>query len=150
MALKELVNNDLKTALLGGDSFRTQVLRGLKATILNEEVASNKRDTGLDDSIIEQLIAKEVKKRNESAEIYDSAGRLDLAENERLESKILSAYLPVQLSELEIKEVIDRVINDLNVTASSAMGQVIGQVKKELGNTADGSIIAKLAKDALN
>ena len=150
MALKELVNNDLKTALLGGDSFRTQVLRGLKATILNEEVASNKRDTGLDDSIIEQLIAKEVKKRNESAEIYDSAGRLDLAENERLESKILSAYLPLQLSELEIKEVIDRVINDLNVTASSAMGQVIGQVKKELGNTADGSIIAKLAKDALN
>lgn len=136
--------------MLGGNRFCVQVLRGLKATILNEEVSSGKRDTGLDDSVIEQLIAKEVKKRNESAEIYDNAKRSELAENERLEAKILGEYLPKQLSEDEIKSAISRTISDLGVSGASAMGQVIGVVKKELGNTADGSIIARLVKEALN
>ena len=136
--------------MLGGNRFCVQVLRGLKATILNEEVSSGKRDTGLDDSVIEQLIAKEVKKRNESAEIYDNANRSELAENERLEAKILGEYLPKQLTEGEIKSVIKRAIGDLGVNSASAMGQIIGAVKKELGNTADGSIIARLVKEALN
>lgn len=150
MSLVERINNDLKAAMLGGNRFCVQVLRGLKATILNEEVSSGKRDTGLDDSVIEQLIAKEVKKRNESAEIYDNAKRSELAENERLEAKILGEYLPKQLSEDEIKSAISRTISDLGVSGASAMGQVIGVVKKELGNTADGSIIARLVKEALN
>lgn len=150
MALGERINNDLKAALLGGDRFGVQVLRGLRATILNEEVASGKRDTGLGDEVIEQLIAKEVKKRNESAEIYDGANRPELANDERLEAKIMSEYLPKQLSEDEIMIVVSRVIGDLNVSGNSAMGQAIGAVKKELGNTADGSIIARLVKNALN
>ncbi len=136
--------------MLGGDRFCVQVLRGLKATILNEEVSAGKRDTGLDDSVIEQLIAKEVKKRNESAEVYDGAKRPELAENERLEAKILSGYLPKQLSEDEIKLVIKQTITNLGLSGASAMGQVIGVVKKELGNSADGSTIARLVKEALN
>lgn len=150
MALKEQINNDLKTALLGGNRFMGEVLRGLKATILNEEVAKNKRDEGLDDSIIEQLIAREVKKRNESAVIYDGANRPELAANERQEAQILSVYLPKQLSESEINTVVKRIINELGATNSSAMGQVIGVVKQELGNTADGATIAQLVKNALN
>ena len=72
MALKERIDGDLKTALLGGDRFKAQVLRGLKAAVLNEEVAKNKRDEGLDDASIEQIVAREIKKRNESAELYTS------------------------------------------------------------------------------
>jgi len=150
VALSERINNDLKAALLGGNRFGAEVLRGLKATILNEEIACGKRDSGLEDSAIEQLIAREVKKRNESAEIYDGANRSELADNERLEAKILSEYLPKQLSEDEIRTAINRVISTLGVSDASAFGQVIGAVKKELGNTAEGSIIAKLVKDALN
>ena len=150
MALKERIDADLKTALLGGDRFKGEVLRSLKAVILNEEVAQNKRDEGLDDSTIEQLIAREVKKRNESATIYDNANRPELAENERAEAKTMSDYLPQQLSEDKVKEVVARVISDLGVASPSAMGQVIGAVKKELGNTADGAIIAKIVKNALN
>lgn len=149
MALKEQINNDLKAALLGGNRFLGEVLRNLKAAILNEEVSQGKRDEGLDDTTIEQLIAREVKKRNESANIYDGAGRPELAANERAEADALSNYLPKQLSEDEINLVIERVIRDMNVSNASAMGQVIGAVKKELGNTADGSIIAKLVKNAL-
>ena len=150
MALKEQINNDLKVALLGGNRFCGEVLRGLKAVILNEEVAQGKRDEGLDDSTIEQLVAREVKKRNESADIYDGAGRPELAKNERAEAEVLAMYLPKQLSESEINTVVVRIIGELGVNSPSSMGQVIGAVKKELGNTADGAIIAKIVKNALN
>ncbi len=150
MALKDKINDDLKAALLGGDRFTGEVLRNLKASILNEEVAKMKREEGLADSEIEQVIAREVKKRNESALIYDNAGRGELAENERAEAKVLGGYLPEQLSEEDIKEAINRIISELGVSGPSAMGQVIGAVKKELGNAADGATVARLAKEALN
>jgi uncharacterized protein YqeY len=150
VALKDKINDDLKTALLGGDRFKGDVLRGLKAVILNEEVAQGKRDEGLDDSTIEQLIAREVKKRNESATIYDGAGRTELADNERAEAAIISSYLPEQVSEADIKAVIIKTINDLGVNSPAGFGQVIGAVKKELGNSADGSLIAKLVKEVLS
>ena len=148
MALKDQINNDLKAALLGGNRLSTEVFRGLKATILNEEIAQKKREEGLDDTAIEQVIAREVKKRNESANIYDGAGRPELAADERAEANVLGAYLPAQLSEDDINAVVVRVISELGVTSPSAFGQVIGAVKKELGNAADGAIVAKLVKSA--
>lgn len=150
MALKDKINNDLKAALLGGNRFSGEVLRNLKAAILNEEVAKKKREEGLGDIEIEQVIAREVKKRNESAVIYENAGRIDLAENERNEAKVLSGYLPEQLSEEDIKIVVNRTIDEIGAKNMSAMGQVIGAVKNELGNAADGSIVARLVKEALS
>jgi len=143
VALKDQINADLKTALLGGDRFKGDVLRGLKA------VKQNKRDEGLDDAVIEQLIAREVKKRNESATIYDGADRKELADNERAEAAIIVGYLPKQVSEEEIQSVVDKAIADLGVSGPAAMGQVIGAVKKELGNTADGATVARLVKNTL-
>ncbi len=150
MALKSQLDNDIKAALLGGDRFRADVLRGLKAVILNEEVAKNKRDEGLDDASIEQLVAKEVKKRLDSVQQYVAAERPELAETEQAESKILEAYLPEQLSEEDIKVAIDDTIGELGVAGPQAMGQVIGAVKGKLGNAADGGTIARLVKEALN
>lgn len=150
MALKSQLDNDIKAALLGGDRFRADVLRGLKAVILNEEVAKNKRDEGLDDASIEQLVAKEVKKRLDSVQQYVAAERPELAETEQAEAKILEAYLPEQLSEEDIKVAIDDTIGELGVSGSQAMGQVIGAVKGKLGNAADGGTIARLVKEALN
>jgi len=149
VSLKERINNDLKTALLGGNRFNGEVLRGLKSVILNEEVAQNKRDVGLSDETIEQLVAREIKKRNESATIYDSVNRQELSENERAEAAVLADYLPAQLSESEILAVVTKTIADMGVSGLSAMGQVIGAVKKELGNSADGALIAQLVKKAL-
>lgn len=149
MALKSQIENDLKAALLGGDRFRTDVLRGLKAVILNEEVAKGKRDEGLDDAIVEQLIAREVKKRVDSAQQYADANRPELVEAEQAEAKVLEAYLPEQLSEDDIKKIINETITALGVSGPQAMGQVIGAVKGKLGNTADGATIARLVKEAL-
>ncbi len=154
MAFKSQLDNDLKTALLGGDRFSAQVLRGLKAAILNEEVAKGKRDTGLDDASIEQLIAKEVKKRHDSVEQYTAAGRPELADAERKEAELLSGYLPAQLSEDEIAAVVDAVIAkfsaaDPQAIGPKAMGQVMGAVKSQLGASADGAVIARLVTSKL-
>lgn len=149
MSLKSQIDNDVKAALLGGDRFRADVLRGLKAVILNEEVAKGKRDEGLDDATIEQLIAKEVKKRLDSVQQYTDANRPELAEAEKNEAAVLEAYLPEQLSEDEIKKAVDETIATLGVSGPQAMGQVIGAVKGKLGNTADGATVARLVKEAL-
>ena len=149
MALKSQLDNDLKAALLSGDRFRAEVLRGLKAVILNEEVSQGKRDEGLNDETIEKLIAREVKKRQDSATQYEAAGRPELVEAERAESKVIEGYLPAQLSEDDIKNAITETISTLGVSGPQAMGQVIGAVKGKLGNTADGGTIARLVKEAL-
>ena len=150
MALKQRITDDLKAALLGGDRFATQTLRGLKAAILDEEVAQNKRDEGIGDEVIEQIVAKEVKKRNEAAALYDQNMRQDSAADERREAEILRNYLPQQLSEPELKTVVDAKVAELGATDMKMMGQVIGAVKKEVAHTADGAMVAKLVKEALS
>lgn len=150
MALKQRVQDDLKTALLEGDSFAVETLRGLKAAILNEEVAQNKRETGLDDSVIEQVVAREVKKRNEAALLYDQNQRQESADEERRQAEIISVYLPKQLSESEVKAIVDAKVAELGATDMKMMGQVIAAVKADAGNTADGATVAKLVKQALS
>ena len=150
LALKAQFDIDIKAALLSGDRFTASVLRDFKAAVLNEEVAQKKRDEGLADSEIEKILAREVKKRAESATIYDGADRPELAQQERAESKVLESYLPEQLSETAIKTAVDEAIIATGATSSAMMGQVIGAVKSKLGNAADGSTIARLVKEALS
>ena len=149
MSLKTQFDNDIKAALLSGDRFTASVLRDFKAAVLNEEVAQKKREEGLSDEDIEKVLAREVKKRAESAAIYDGADRAELAQQERAESKVLEAYLPEQVSEEDIKAAVDEAIVATGATNPVMMGQVIGAVKSQLGNSADGATIARLVKEAL-
>lgn len=150
MALKQRVEDDTKAALLGGDRFTGETLRGLKAAILNEEVAQNKRAEGLDDVVIEQIVAREVKKRKESAEIYAQNGREAAARDENREAEILSRYLPAQLTEAQLTAVIEAAIQQLGANGPGDMGKVIGVVKSKVGNAADGATIARLTKQLLS
>ena len=150
MALKAQFDIDIKAALLSGDRFAAQTLRGLKAAVLNEEVALGRREDGLNDDEVEKIIAKEVKKRNESIALYEQNARPELAEDEKKEADILSAYLPQQLGEAELKEIIAAKVAELGASSPQAMGQVIGAVKSQVGNTADGATVARLVKEALN
>jgi uncharacterized protein YqeY len=140
----------MKAALLGGNRFVGEVLRNLKAAILNEEVAQNKRDEGLSDADIEKVIAREVKKRNESAALYDQNDRPELADNEKKEAEVLIKYLPEQLSEDELRKIVTAKIAELGVSGPQAMGQVIGAVKQQVGNTADGATLARIVKETLS
>ncbi|QQS21612.1 GatB/YqeY domain-containing protein [Candidatus Saccharibacteria bacterium] len=149
MALKERIADEMKAALLGGDRFVGETLRNLKAAILSEEVAQNKRDTGLGDEEIEKVIAREVKKRDESARLYRENNRPELAEPEEKEAEVLKQYLPQQLSDGEIRTAVVKKLEELGVSGMAAMGQVIGAVKQQLGNAADGATVARIVKEEL-
>jgi len=149
MALKERIAEEMKAALLGGDRFVGETLRNLKAAVLNEEVATGKREEGLSDEEIEKVVAKEVKKRIESAKIYRDNARPELAEPEEREMAILQGFLPAQMSEDEIRAIVQQKASALGVASPADMGRLIGAVKLELGNTADGSTIARIVKEVI-
>jgi len=147
--LVERINADLKTAMLARDAFQTETLRGLKAAILNEEVATGQRDTGLNDEDVEKLIARESKKRDEAANLFEQGGNQESADKERREKALLSQYLPEQLSEDVIKKLVDDAIAEIKPEGMKDMGRVIGAVKAKAGNAADGALIANLVKSSL-
>ena len=148
-ALKARITDEMKAALLGGNRFRGDVLRNVKAASLNEEVSLGKRDEGLNDAEVEKVLAREVKKRVESAELYRSNGRAELAEPEEQEAEILREFLPEQLSEAEIVAIVEDVVASMDDVSMQKMGQVIGAVKQKVGNAADGALIAKIVKEKL-
>jgi uncharacterized protein YqeY len=153
MSLKDTIQNDMKAALLSGDSgdrFVGETLRNLKAAVLNEEVAQGKREEGLGDDETEKIIAREVKKRKESIAIYEQNGRQDLADIERKEAEIIAKYLPEQLDEAALRDIVTAKIAELGVTDAKATGQVIGAVKQQVGTSADGALLAKIVKETLN
>lgn len=149
MNLKDQINADLKTAMLARDEFRTTTLRGLKAAILNEEVAKGLREEGLSDEAIEQLIAREAKKRDEAAVLFEQGGNQVSADKERAEKELLGAYLPEQMSEEELRALVASTVAELQPEGMKDMGRVIGAVKAKAGNTADGALIAQLVKESL-
>ncbi len=148
-ALKARITDEMKAALLGGNRFRGDVLRNVKAAILNEEVSLGKRDEGLSDAEVEKVLAREVKKRVESAELYRSNGRAELAEPEEQEAEILREFLPEQLSEAEVMAIVEDVVASMDDVSVQKMGQVIGAVKQKVGNAADGALVAKIVKEKL-
>jgi uncharacterized protein len=151
VSLRQQLDDDVKAALLGGDSLKVDTLRGLKAVILYADVAAKKRETGgISDDEILSLFTKEAKKRQESADLYVQGGSQERADKELAEKAIIESYLPAQLSEAEVAELVDKVIAEQGAEGLQAMGKVIGAVKAQAGNAADGSVIAKLVKERLN
>jgi uncharacterized protein YqeY len=147
--LEERIEQDIKTALLAGDAQRVSVLRGLKSVLLNEKVATGKRESGLSDKEVLPIFAKEAKKRQESADLYTQGGDQERADKELAEKKIIEAYLPAQLSEDEIAKVVDEVIQETGAKEQKDMGKVIGAVRAKTAGSADGAVIARLAKEKL-
>jgi len=148
--LKARIDQDLKAALLAGDKVLATTLRGLKSAILYAEVAKGARDQGLSDDEIIALLAKEAKKRQESADLYKQGGNDEKAQAELAEKKVIESYLPQQLSDEELVNLIDAAIKDLGVSGPSAMGQVIGAVKQKTAGQADGARVAKLVNERLS
>jgi uncharacterized protein YqeY len=149
MQLELRIEQDLKTAMLARDEQTVSVLRMVKTSLQYSKVASGSRDQELPDAAVEDILTKEVKKRQESAGMYEKGGSADKANAERAEVAIIQRYLPKQLSEDELTGIIDETIKDLVATDVSRMGQVIGAVKQRVGASADGSLVARLVKQRL-
>jgi uncharacterized protein YqeY len=150
MAIRQKLNDDIKTAMLSGDKLKVETLRGLKTVMLYADVAAGKRDTGgIADDVIVGLFAREVKKRQESADLYVRGGSQERADKELAEKAIIETYLPTQLGEAELTQIVQDVIAEQKAEGSQAMGKVIGVVKSKVGNSADGSAIARIVKEQL-
>ncbi|NCU29345.1 GatB/YqeY [Candidatus Saccharibacteria bacterium] len=148
-ALADRISSEMKTALLGGNRFRGELLRNIKAAILNEEVALGKRDTGLSDAEIEAVLARELKKRRESAELYRQNDRDDLADIEQQELEIIQEFLPEQLNDDEVRQIVEQTVAELGEIDAQNMGRVIGAVKSKLGQSVDGAKLAQIVKETL-
>lgn len=148
--LEKRIEQDLKTALLAGDRLRIDTLRSIKSALLYFKVEKGKRDSGL--SVEEEItvLARESKKRTESADLYIQGGNQEKAATELAEKKIIDQYLPEQLSEDELLEIVLATIKELRVNDQSAMGKVIATVKQKTGGAASGGLIARLVKENLN
>jgi uncharacterized protein YqeY len=149
MSVKQQIDADIKTAMLAGDKVLVTTLRGLKSAILNVEVAEGKREEGLSDDVVINLLQKEAKKRQESADLYAQGGSPERQQAELTEKTVIEKYLPQQLSEAEISILVDEVIASTGASGMQAMGQVIGGVKAKAGAAADGAVIARIVKEKL-
>jgi len=147
--LKDTLRADLTTAMKARDSFRTGVLRMVLTAIHTEEVAGDEaRELSHDEE--ESLIGREVRKRKESAEMYDAGNRPELAAKERAEVDLLSTYLPAPLTEAELDHIVAEEVAALGEGASMRqMGQVIKAVNARVKGRADGSAVAAKVKSAL-
>lgn len=149
MSIKQQIDQDLRRAMLAGDKTLVTTLRGLKSAILYAEVAKGAREQGLPDTEVIEILSKEAKKRQESADMYVQGGAAEKADAELIEKKVTEKYLPAQLSEEEIKQLVVQAITEIGATDMSAMGQVIGKVKEQTKGSAGGAIIARLVKESL-
>lgn len=147
MTLKDLLSQNLKEAMKDKDQLRMLVIRSIKSDIGYKEVEL-KRD--LTDGEVEDVIVKMIKSRKDSCEQYEKGNRLDLAEIEKNEIKILETYLPKALSQEELTEIVKKFKEELNITSVKDMGKLMKAVSQEVGNKADGKTISSIVKQLLS
>jgi hypothetical protein len=130
------------------DTLRLESLRAVKAGILLEKTKTGSKDQ-VDEAVILKILQKMVKQRNESAKIFSEQKREELANIEISQAKIISEFLPDQLSEIELSVIIDSVIKDLNAESMKDMGKVISNVNQKTSGKAEGKVIAEMVKSKL-
>ena len=148
MALEQQIQQDIKNAMLAKDTVALASVRAIKAAILLAKTSEG-GDGEIDDNQIIKIIQKLVKQRKESAEIYATQNRPELAQNEIAEAAVMEKYLPKPLSEAEIEAKITTIIAELGVSGPAAMGKVMGVATKALAGVADGKVISAIVKKVL-
>lgn len=147
MNLAEKIDKDLIGALKNKDEIKLNTLRFLKAAIKN--FAIEKKERELNDQDIVQVIRRQIKQHRDSIEAYKTAGRMDLVEKESKESEILTSYMPEELSEEKLKEIILRCIDEAGAVKLKEMGKVMSAVMARVAGRAEGKSVSKLVSEAL-
>ena len=146
MTLSERINNDLKEAMKSKDSFRLSVIRMVKGAM--QLAKPNPREELTDDDVI-TVISKQIKMRNDSIKEFEAAGRSDLVEQNKKEIEILNTYMPNQLSEEELTEIIDKVFEEVKPTSQKDMGLIMKNISPLVKGKSDMSLVNKLVKERL-
>jgi len=148
MELEKQIQEDIKSAMKAKEAVRLSALRAIKAEILLAKTAENATGDITDADVI-KIIMKLVKQRKESALQYIQAGRQELADNENAEASALEVYLPKQLSEAEVEEILRGIAAEVGASKPSDMGKVMGVATKRLAGQADGRLISTIVKKIL-
>ena len=148
MSLKEKLQNDLTSSMRARDEVRSSTIRMILTSIKNEEVAG-KEARDLSDAEIITVLSREAKKRREAAEAFHQAGAKVRADQERAEGEIIAEYLPAQLSESEIKELIAAAMAETGANSPAQMGLVMKSLQPKTAGKADGGMVSLLVKAAL-
>lgn len=145
MGIEEKINADVKASMLAKDSKRLEAVRALKAVILLLKTSPE----GLTEESAMKAITKEYKKRKETAELYISQNRQDLADDELAQAKVMEDYLPKQLTEEEIKAIVKNAIAEVGASSAADMGKVMGAANKVVAGKADGKLVSQIVKEML-
>ena len=149
MALKQQIQEDIKTAMKAKDAVATAATRAIKGEILLFKTSEGGSKEVTDGDIL-KMIQKLIKQRKESAEQFTAAGRQELADNELAEAAVMEKYLPKQLSEAEVEEKIKAIIAEVGATSIKDMGKVMGAANKALAGQSDGRTISTVVKRLLS
>ena len=146
--LRDEINTALKEAMKSGDKRRVSTLRLCNAEILKRETSAAER-LSLNDAEIRDVLGKMIKQRQESLDIYEKAGRSELAAQEREEINIISAYLPKQLSDIEAGEAISALIKELEAATLKDMGRTMAALKERFAGQMDFAKASAMVKKLL-
>jgi uncharacterized protein YqeY len=147
MGLRELIPEDLKNALRNKNTFELSVLRMLQAALKNKEI--DKRKEALTDEDVISVVGTEIKKRRDAAREFEKVNRPDAADQEKAEIEILMKYMPQQMSEDEIRDAVKKAVEDTQAESMQDIGKVMKVLMPQVKGKADGSIVNKIVKEAL-
>lgn len=151
-SILERVNDDLQAAMKARDKARLRALRSLRTALTNKEI--EQRQEGKETVLSEQdelaVVQKQVKQRKDSIEQYEEADREDLAEKEREEIEVLEEYLPEKMSDEELADRLEAIIDQVGASSMADMGPVMGRAMEELRGRADGSRVQKMVRQFLS
>ncbi|KMY50849.1 GatB/YqeY domain-containing protein [Peribacillus loiseleuriae] len=147
MSLLERLNNDMKQAMKNKEKDKLSVIRMLKSSLQNEEL--KKRQELTDDEEL-TVLSRELKQRKDSLQEFENAGRIDLVDKVRTEIDYVEAYMPEQLSEEEISEIVKNTIEEVKASSKTDMGRVMGALMPKVKGKADGSLVNKLVQQHLS
>ncbi len=148
MGLKEKINEDLKAAMKSGDKIKLNTVRSIRAAILEFEKSG--KDKELTEEAEIKILTSAVKKRKESIEQYEKAGRTDLAEQEKAELEVIQSYLPKQLTPEEIEKEVRRIAGEIGAASKADFGKLMQASVKELKGKAEGKIIKEIVEKILS
>lgn len=145
--LEQQIQKDIVAAMKAKDNVKLNAVRAIKSAILLEKTSGSGAE--ITDGVIQKLVQKLIKQRKESAEMYIQGGRQELADNELAEAKAMECYIPKQLGEAEVEEILKGIIAEVGASKPSDMGKVMGVATKKLAGQAEGKLISTLVKKLL-
>ncbi|RAU99255.1 GatB/YqeY domain-containing protein [Paenibacillus sp. YN15] len=146
MTLNDRLNEDMKQAMRSQDKFRLSVIRMVRSSIKNIEIDQRKT---LDDQDVLDVLNREIKQRRDSLQEFEKAGRQDLVDQVTKELDILTAYMPKQLSEDEVKAIVQQTIQEVGASSKADMGKVMGALMPKVKGLADGKLVNQIVSQLL-